>query len=369
MKNTQIIALFAICISFSSVASFSSEESGQLYGVSYRSADTFYYHFYDDVQLIEIDFHRSYMLVHQLGGIQGPSFSSMRTRGGLWQKDNVLLFRNRRGEIVKRYNDDRNEINADDLEDVASITEFNYHNRPRNRSSYGVNSLEYSPSTYVIKENKIVESSEDEIKKTVSFFGLIDSVGNIILESKYISIYVSGSYYFVDNGEAQGALNFDLSEFIPQEYSTVQPSTTFNGNFEIRQGDLWGMLDKHGSFLLEPKYTSYRIQDRTFFVKIGEKEGVMSLDGEELVPIELDAIHPFYKIYVVVKNDKYGIMNSEFELLVNYTYDDLRPSKKGLDNYEVKLGDKWGLIHEDGKLLIPITYSDPSRYKNVKIEN
>ncbi|MFT5780520.1 MAG: hypothetical protein ACI837_003482, partial [Crocinitomicaceae bacterium] len=57
MKNTQIIALFAICISFSSVASFSSEESGQLYGVSYRSADTIYYHFYDDVQLIEIDFH------------------------------------------------------------------------------------------------------------------------------------------------------------------------------------------------------------------------------------------------------------------------------------------------------------------------
>ena len=56
-----------------------------------------------------------------------------------------------------------------------------------------------------------------------------------------------------------------------------------------------------------------------------------------------------YEIVVKSNNDKYGIINSKGEILIDFVYDNIVSYKNGL--FIAKMNDKYGIIDKNNKIV------------------
>ncbi|MFT5780521.1 MAG: hypothetical protein ACI837_003483 [Crocinitomicaceae bacterium] len=327
--------------------------------IAYLPPDTIYYHFNDGVQMIEIDFRGTYMSVHLTGRVGTPIGMYLsnyyRYRNG---RTNIILFRNRKGEIVKSYNDWRPKPTYEGFTSVAELDELEHHKRPR-IAVPGCSRDKSTLGTYVVMGPiKKSEDSEANVLPVRSRYGLIDSVGNFLLEPSFTSIYVSGSMYFVDNGTNEIAFNSELIPITESSYKIMSPSAEIPGNLYVSEDGMWGMLNGAGEVVLEPIYDNFTIKDDRIFVTLGMKHGILNPAGEIILPIDLDELSPFSAIYVLKKNDKYGILNQSNVLPVNYIYDLVQIIQNEQYYLQVWRDSKWGLIDLDGVEVIPCIHQE-----------
>ena len=123
----------------------------------------------------------------------------------------------------------------------------------------------------------------------------------------------------------------------------------------------WVCIDGNGERKFNIScFSLYSISDNLFRFEIGEKFGVVDLNGKIIVPYKYDQIFKYNNNLARVQTGgrwtgKYGFIDLKGNEIVKCKYEDADEFCEGLAR--VKINDKWGFIDTNGKEVIPPFYS------------
>lgn len=227
----------------------------------------------------------------------------------------------------------------------------------------------------------------------------------------YDDIDYFSKYFVVREGSKFGLLDIDAKEILPIEYDYMAPfflkylNTVIVGQNKkvglfridsvgkkhvevpIEYDDIW--IDEN-NFKLKVRSgdrIDYYFVDQTLFdlayndvqyyedinrvmVKKKGKWGMMTPEGEEMIPVAYDKIHVMNaNQFMVQKKGKWGLLNGRGREMIPVLYDefDYRPDK---DIFFVNKGGNWGIVSIKKGILLPPKYEDlytlPNRNYMVK---
>lgn len=188
-------------------------------------------------------------------------------------------------------------------------------------------------------------------------YGVINYLGEEIIQPTYDSILISGNRLFLKNttlnqqgwriadlfGFDLNKKDFDWIERLNEEYLAV-----YKNNF-------WGVVDNHGKEIIFPKYDSVHmaIQDR-FLVDLFGETGILKTNGEWDVYPQKGELHVFPdKSYLISSYygshfyDPYGNVQLETDYFVR-----VEPYGFIEEDFEGKLG----LINRNFEKVLPVEY-------------
>lgn len=229
-------------------------------------------------------------------------------------------------------------------------------------------------------ENSLV--TEKEGKK-----GLVDNAGSIIIPNEYKEIkpltnqYENG-YIVITEENKVGVIGYDKKVALDAIYEDIR-AVCENSSYVIKQEGTWKLVDKEQSFL-EGKFddiTSIN-GENVVFVKSGNY-GVITKSGEEKIPAEYQSLqYAFSDYYIAQKDGKYGIINLQKEVCLEFAYTNITYHKIGdfievsKEDYTSDLLDRdlqvkvSGILSEvnQEKGYLKIRVADQYEYYNFKFE-
>lgn len=153
--------------------------------------------------------------------------------------------------------------------------------------------------------------------------GYIDHNGKEIIPCCHESIESTGAGYFIiKNNNVYGVLNARNEEVVPSEYDNVEWVSPLDA-FIVKKNGLMGML-KGKNKILNMEY------NKIYFLP--------------------------WKLIVVYKNGKAGLVDTLGEVLMPMEFDDINFGING--HVEFKIGNKKGLANNKGKILLPAEFDD-----------
>lgn len=210
--------------------------------------------------------------------------------------------------------------------------------------------------------------------------GIIDKTGKVIIEPVYDKIqplpYGSSDFFSVKNGDKYGIVNKENKIIVPIDYEHL---IDFNEYFLVNKYNLrFGLYDKTGKLIAENKYeTIYNTatpDSKIIFLKEFD-ESINLLNSKKELVFQENIVDYGYllneeKLYspegrngiIFVKNKKgkYALFNEISEELKSpFDYDEIiqcTNTGERIIYYSVRKGNKYGLINSDNQIILPIEY-------------
>lgn len=145
--------------------------------------------------------------------------------------------------------------------------------------------------------------------------------------------------------------------------------TAFNEVGLAEKNGKWALIDSKGKEKTKYKYSSvvtdvYGIacNQGCIFVENNEKYQLINKKGKKISKKEFDDAKAFSSngYAPVCKDGKWGYINSDGKLVIDYTYDDAKSFSNG---YAAVCKDgKWGYIDSDNNLIIDTTFLDATNF-------
>lgn len=138
--------------------------------------------------------------------------------------------------------------------------------------------------------------------------------------------------------------------------------TYFEENPIFKLGEYYGEIDTNGKVLFLIKANCLRrIDDGLFTIQIGNKWGILNYYMEWLIEPQYDEIRPtFDHYYIVKKTDKYGIININNEIVLDFIYDSFECISYEKDYYCTSIDGKYGIINKFGYIVAPFIFDEIS---------
>lgn len=307
--------------------------------------DTIYYRFYHGIQMIEVDnldyYDRKIFYLEQAYPRAMP-YTMLEPPPDL----NVYIFRDSTGKIVKAFNTTQSidELNKHFIKipvnkkSTSFIRQFN--NTHRGKADFADGVWPYSPNRFyfynglykIADYSKGVKSVSTRIYMPVMKypFGLIDSLGNVVIPAIYDEILPAGE------------------------------------NFVVCKDSLWGILDRKGQTVLNMKFTSIKHETNNIITfSLNNKIGaILDYQQNKIIIISwFDRIffghNRFGAIIPYSKEGKTGFLSNDFEVLTEPRYDFTDYFLyNGQTLARVCKNKKWGFIDTTGAEVIPCIYDD-----------
>ena len=247
----------------------------------------------------------------------------------------------------------------------------------------------------------IVEPKYEEIKKiNVNDLYVVKNEGKQILLKKDGQEVLNGDYdeikailknpengvIFIKGGK-YGIMNTNKEIKIDAIYDDLKETKT--GIFIAKQNEKYGIIDLNNAIKVEFKYTSiiynekadiyiaekedftndildntYNIKQSGILTNIDNEKGYMEIkQGEDykyynfkFEEKKISEIYPNSTLYLSKKDGKYGFVDKEGNVVVDYIYDDA--TKQNEYGYSaIKKDGKWGAIDEKGNVIQEPTYN------------
>lgn len=170
------------------------------------------------------------------------------------------------------------------------------------------------------------EKSQLFTVKKDEFYGIYNSDGKVIIPTgKYHGIYQSDGCFSVLYYDKEGLCSLDGIELVsPDKYESVRPFDS--GRFLVSEGGLKGVLDSLNNVILPTRYTRISRMRDYYDVTLFDNHGLCTVDGIEIVPPIYDGIlvKPFKdtdKSVIWIKNgDKQGVLAMDGNPIVPAEY-------------------------------------------------
>lgn len=212
--------------------------------------------------------------------------------------------------------------------------------------------------TKVINEQKetILENGFDEIleidgenfiAKKNGKLGIINTAGEEKIPFIYTELTTLNDHYYVaKKEELYGVIDLQNQEKLPFAYShitqregtdfmeadkTESQTEVYNKDFELK---LTGTIAKVDS------------QNGYISIRVGEEQKYYNFKFEEKKARD---IFPNHTLFLSKKNGKYGYINKEGQVIVDYIYDDATEQNE-YGYCSVKKGNVWGALNKDGNV-------------------
>lgn len=335
--------------------------------------DTIYYPFYNGVQMIEVDhigfWDKKIFYLEQSNPSAMPHSMFHPMPIG-----NEYFFRDTNGSIVKAFNTKYS---------LSQLTEhfkkipihkksggmsalFPYHVSQSYRSGIWYQSPQpilsfmghYKVSTgYAEQDSMDFVYSNIENTKEVKF-GLIDSLGNIVIPIEYDGIFPLYENLLVLKNKKWGIINYKHEELVPIAYD----------NYKIDNYSQSADAEKKGNifFLTFNKYENYKTEYFHNAVFLTEENKLILLDNYDEIYLERSwySNNDFNKRFLVVtKNGKKGLLNAQYQEIIPPQYEifEYNTFSKGL--FRVAKNGKFGFWDENFKEIIPLEYDFAEYFK------
>lgn len=200
-------------------------------------------------------------------------------------------------------------------------------------------------------------------------YGLIDLQGKEVLPCEYENITVIAGIknsIKVQKDGKYGLVTTEGTTILEPIYNDILNfgDDYKNGYIVINIDKKYGVVDYLGKVLLEAKYEKVeQIYGKELFVITeASKQKVINAAGEVQLESGFDSIKQILgyttKGVVFKTGEKYGVMNTAKEVLINAEYDDLKEIKDGV--YIAKKADKYGIINTQNETKVDFTYTNIS---------
>ena len=210
-------------------------------------------------------------------------------------------------------------------------------------------------------------------------WGFIDYKGTVVIPFKYDDVgrYVDGFCFVSKNGEI-GFLDRNGNAVIFGDYSLTSMVDgapypfMINGYAALCKNNKCGILDSLGNIIFPFKYDDISwINDGLCIAELNKKFAILNLSSnKEITLFKYDNIIPNYfsKPWIVVINDKYGLINKNGEEITAFQYDFVEQFDGDSDKTKVNcgahinersiddMGGKWGLVDINGKEILSLKY-------------
>jgi hypothetical protein len=326
--------------------------------------DTFYYPFYNDVQMIEIDhighWDRKIYFLEQSAPRAMPysMFNPM-------PKGNEFFFRNKIGIIVKAFNTEKS---LDELTNHFKKVPINkkqglsalvpYHRSPRIDGSWY-----QSPQSsfdflghYKVYSGSVAQNSEEvsnsslDDKANSLKFGLIDSVGNIVIPIQYNEILPLYENLLVQK-EKWGVIDYNQTELVPLQFDSYEVDHYARSVYPPKNGNVF--------FLTTEKLEGYKTEFTYSAVFFTAQNKFKILDNYDKIYLEggWGQNEDYSKrIISVTKNGKKGLLNAQYEEIVSPQFEIFEYHKNIQRLYRVAKDGKFGFWDQNFKQIIPLEY-------------
>lgn len=128
----------------------------------------------------------------------------------------------------------------------------------------------------------------------------------------------------------------------------------FSGAYLIvRHMGAFGLVNKAGELVVEPKYDLLEMLDNPAYVKVkkGDYYGVIDVTGKLIVPVEYDYVGRMSEdIIVVRKGNVYGCFDKNGTTVVPLQYDEIREFVGGMAR--IRIYGKFGFINTSGAVVV-----------------
>ena len=209
--------------------------------------------------------------------------------------------------------------------------------------------------------------------------------GNVYLEEKVAdAVGINNQNVIVKTNGKYGVLNIITELLIPTEYESLE--FAFDDKYIAKKDGKYGVINTNNELLVEFKYidieynkttdylkakkadNTYDYLTRDLAVKISAGEETI-LNGYISLNVQGEAKYYNFKLeektnkdvfqdntlYVSRKNGKYGFVNKEGKIIVDYIYDNaLEQNEYGFS--AIQKDGKWGAIDQYGNIVVQPTY-------------
>jgi hypothetical protein len=278
---------------------------------------TFYYPFYNGVQLIEIDF------LHWARdfGTYLDAMQPVNTWHNVAHPPNVYILRNLSGDIRQQYNLTGKSFEKDSflsvaasLQQITTCRAKMQYNQQR-EEAYRIPGYRY----------QLTDMPGFIVRPAGGKYGLLDTLGNITISTVYDSIVYDGGYYYLQQNSLWGLADHQFCLRIPPRFEML---SYLGANRHCARNGQCGMVDSDGKLLVDFLH-------------------------EELIAA---GNFYFYKSYSAATGFLYGIIDSGLAVKTPPVYTGFKQHETG--GYWAAKESGWGMIGKNGKELTAFKYND-----------
>ena len=231
------------------------------------------------------------------------------------------------------------------------------------------------------KEIKNITGNDMYIVKDGSW-KVIDKTNATILNSGFDEVIeINGNNFIIKKDEKYGVISKDGTELIPVEYENVKYA--FDNYYIVKKDGKYGLVDSSNNIQLNSTYQiiTYRsdagfleADNEEFETEVYDKNLELKVTGiisevnisDGYIRVREGDVYKYYNfkfeektnseilkgktLYLSKKNGKYGYVDKNNNVVVEYKYDDA--SEQNVYGYcAVKLNGKWGCLDKQGKMI------------------
>lgn len=197
-------------------------------------------------------------------------------------------------------------------------------------------------------------------------FGLINLTGKELTAFEYEEITVVQGIknaLKVKKDGKYGIINNEGKEILKAQYADIDNLGEDDKSGFIIKSDAgkYGIVDYSGNTILEPTYDAIeKVYGNDYYVvKKADKEILVQKGGTEVLSSGYDSIKEVLKNtengIIYTKSNKYGIMKTTGEVVIDATYEDLKEAKSGI--FIAKQNGKFGIIDITKNAKVDFKYS------------
>lgn len=185
---------------------------------------------------------------------------------------------------------------------------------------------------------------------------IYNAEGQLVLQGYSLYGRVKDKLYIVKE-EKWGVADSEVNIIVEPQYDRIR--ITEDGNYIFFQDDKAGIMDEKGNIVLEPKYTSINKDDDYYLVAEDGKYGYLDSLFNVVIPFQFDDASCFVDGIAVVKvGEKYGIINEKGQFILAPTYDDIGYVYEEDPYVKINNSGKYGLIDKNGNVVLWPEYDD-----------
>ena len=206
-------------------------------------------------------------------------------------------------------------------------------------------------SVYNVENTNYKITINDENK-----YGVLDENNNSIISNNYFYIGYLGNNYFVVSGQngKNGIIDNKGDVILDTKYDTIEKieDTNLIDAVEINTNTIT-LFNNEMKELNKMSNASIFVEKNYIRIYSNKEQKYFNSNGEEKSNKEILSQN---KIFSDVKDGKWGFVDSNGNVIVDYIYDEVT-EQNSYGFAGIKKDGKWGSINEDGQVIIEPTYT------------
>ncbi len=181
-------------------------------------------------------------------------------------------------------------------------------------------------------------------------YGILDQNGEVIFPARFTSIDQQSEELVSGLIEAELRIMRRGGELVDDAFVEIEDLTATPIRVKTQEG--WGLLEKDGSYRLEPGFDSLAAFDgRNIAVfEQNDRQGLVNREGTVIMEAEYDELEFVDDELLWIKRDsQYGLARGG-EVLLETQYDNREPFTEGLA--AVQKDGLWGFVSDEGEVVV-----------------